>query len=168
MTSRFWVRSRLKRQVAFGDIAPKAQRCDWFLCDHSMQDSSIYQCNIQAVGEKIKVPFIRSYTNVGFLYQPVTIVNPTHKFIVLCNKIWLGEWNFLFQRGWPSFGSCNWRNILIVCPYSKVVIIPLYKQNLVFIIKSVVQCFSNYLFHRPLFTFDTSSTPPEPDKANTK
>jgi len=30
------------------------------------------------------------------------------------------------------------------------------------------QCFSNFLFHRPPYTLDTSFAPPKPDKAHTK
>jgi len=56
-----------------------------------MQDLSIDQCNTQAFGEKIEVPFFRSYTNAVFLYQPVKMVNPTNKFIVLCHKMWQGD-----------------------------------------------------------------------------
>jgi len=56
-TSRVWVKSWLKLQVAFG-IAPKVQQCNYFFYHHWMQDPSIYQCNIQAIGEKIEVPFL--------------------------------------------------------------------------------------------------------------
>jgi len=55
-----------------------------------MPDPSIYQRNIQAASEKIEVPFFRPYTNAVFLCQPVKMVNPTHTFLVLCDRMLLG------------------------------------------------------------------------------